>query len=306
MRPDTGLTLRPISGPDEVPLFNALPYQLNDEIAGDLAARRRRPGWLWVALRGDRLVARAGWWSRPGDPQPLIMDIFDTTSPEDGRALLAAALAAVVPDGISPPEYSRFLPPDWRDRDENRFALLEETGARMFVERLRLEWLPGTPIRPLSGRLEFRPPHDPDELIGLMELVLDGTLDAFSRDDLTRMTPREAAEHQYREELDRFRSPHDWWRIAVRPGGDPVGFVIPAHNGYHPIIAYIAVTPAHRGQGHIHDLLATGTAILADQDVPRVRASTDLGNTPMAAAFTRAGYRAFQHEVNFTWPTSPA
>ena len=37
------LTLRTIAGPDELGLFNRLPYVLNDEVAGDLAAGRRRP-----------------------------------------------------------------------------------------------------------------------------------------------------------------------------------------------------------------------------------------------------------------------
>jgi hypothetical protein len=60
------LTVRPMTGLDELGLFNSLPYVLNEEVGGDLAAGRRRPGWLWLALRGDRVVARAGWWSRAG------------------------------------------------------------------------------------------------------------------------------------------------------------------------------------------------------------------------------------------------
>jgi hypothetical protein len=32
------LTLRPITGPDELDLFNSLPYVLNGEVGGDLAA----------------------------------------------------------------------------------------------------------------------------------------------------------------------------------------------------------------------------------------------------------------------------
>jgi hypothetical protein len=44
-----------------------------------------------------------------------------------------------------------------------------------------------------SGRLAFRPVRHPGELIELMTLVLDGTLDAHSRDDLTRMTSGQAA-----------------------------------------------------------------------------------------------------------------
>jgi RimJ/RimL family protein N-acetyltransferase len=202
------LTLRPITGPDELDLFNSLPYVLNDEVGGDLAAGRRRPEWLWLALRGDRVVARAGWWSRVCNP---------------------------------------------------------------------------------------------GELVELMTLVLDGTLDAHSRDDLTRMTPSQAARQQYHNELERYASPREWWRIAALPDGEPAGFVIPAHNGYNPIIAYLGVAPAHRGRGYVHDLLAAGTSLLAAQNVPRIRAATDVGNAPMAAAFALAGYVTFGRQIDMTW-----
>jgi hypothetical protein len=147
------LTLRPITGPDELGLFNSLPYLLNEEVGGDLAAGRRRPEWLWLALRGDRVVARAGWWSRARDPHPRVMDIFDINGgTEDGVRLLETVLAAVVPVGGTPPEYSRFLPAGWRGDQRTRQAVrdrmgaLERAGARLFVERLRLEWRPGTPV----------------------------------------------------------------------------------------------------------------------------------------------------------------
>jgi RimJ/RimL family protein N-acetyltransferase len=302
------LTVRPVTGPDELDLFNSLPYVLNDEVAGDLAAGRRRPEWLWLALRGDRLVARAGWWSPPGDQHPLLMDIFDIDGDtDDGVRLLKTALPAVVPAGATPPEYGRYLPADWRDRQDTRQAVddrvgaLERVGAKLFVERLRLEWRPGTPVPELSGRLTFRPVGDPGELIDLMTLVLDGTLDAHSRDDLTRMSPGQAAREQYHNELARYASPRVWWRIATLPDGEPVGFVIPAHNGYHPIIVYLAVVPAHRGRGYIHDVLAAGTSLLAAQNVPRIRAATDVGNAPMAAAFARAGYVTFERQITMTW-----
>jgi len=302
------LTLRPITGPDELDLFNSFPYVLNDEVRDDLAAGRRRPGWLWLALRGGRVVARAGWWSRAGDEYPQWLDIFDINGDtDDGVRLLTAALPAVVPAGKMPPDYGRFLPADWRDHQhtrqpvQDRMAALERAGAKLLVERLRLEWRAGTPVAELSGRLTLRPVRNPAELIDLMTLVLDGTLDAHSRDELTRMSARQAAEEQYHDELERYESPHDWWRIATLPDGEPAGFVIPAHNGYNPIIAYLGVAPAHRGHGYGHDLLAAGTNLLAAQNVPLIRASTDVGNAPMAAAFARAGYATVERQIDMVW-----
>jgi RimJ/RimL family protein N-acetyltransferase len=294
----TPLTIRPAVMPGELDLFNSFPYPLNKEIAGDLAAGRRRPEWLWLALRGDRVTARAAWWSRPGDEHPLVMDMLDVADGHVDDAVRLVETALPTPA----PEFTRFLPPDWRRSDADTWlTVLERCGAKPFVERLRLHWEPGTPVADPSGRLEFRPPHDAGELIDLMTLVLDGTLDAYSRDELTRMTAREAAAEQYRGELARYPSPADWWRVAALPGGEPVGFVIPGHNGYNPIIAYIGVVPAHRGRRYIDDLLAEGVRVLVDQDVPRIRAATDVGNVPMAAAFARAGFRVFERQFDMTW-----
>lgn len=315
------LTMRPITGPEELALFSRLPYVLNEELEDDLTTGRRRPEWMWVALRGDHLLARLSWWGRPDDDTPLVLDVFDIDDDnahdnggargevdarrEVGARLLRTAMAEVVPAGTRPPEYYRLVPPDWREDGravEDRMAALETTGARLLVERLRFQWHPGTPVPEPSGRLAFRPIDDTEEVLTLMTRVLDGTLDSHSKDDLTRMSAREAAVRHYEDELAHYRSPQEWWRIATLPGGEPVGFVTPARNDYNPIIGYIAVLPEHRGNGYIDDLLAEGTRILSAQDVPRIRAATDLDNTPMANAFLRAGYVNFERTINMTWP----
>ncbi|MGI5262415.1 N-acetyltransferase family protein [Streptomyces angustmyceticus] len=303
------LTIRPITGPDEVELFNQFPYPFNHEIADDLRTGRRRPEWLWVALHEGRTVARAGWWCRSGDEQPFLFDILDCAEGHEhtGRQLLRTALAAVVAKGAKPPQYVRFVPGDWRADPAARpgidtlLALVEGEGAKPFVERLRFQWTPGTPLATPDPRLTFLAVADREELVGLMTEVLDGTLDAHSHRDLQTMTPRQAAAEQYRDELEKYATPRDWWRVAVLPDGEPVGFVIAAKNSYHAIIAYIGVRPAHRGHGYVDGLLAEGTRILAGAGVPRIRATTDLGNTPMAAAFARAGYANYQREIHFDW-----
>jgi RimJ/RimL family protein N-acetyltransferase len=308
------LTMRPIAGREELDLFSRLPYVLNEELEDDLAVGRRRPEWMWVALTGDRLLARVAWWGRTGDDTPFLLDIFDIDDSsvdrkrvDIGVRLLRTAMAEVVPAGTRPPEYIRNVPPDWRDDGvtrrlvEDRMLALERTGARLFVERLRFQWRPGTPIPESRRRLVFRPVRDTEEILDLMTQVLDGTLDAHSRDDLTRMSAREAAVRHYADELAHYRSPRDWWRIATLPDGEPAGFVTPARNNYNPIIGYLAVLPERRGNGYIDEILAEGTRILAAQDVPRIRAATDLGNIPMANAFQRVGYVNFERTINMTW-----
>ncbi|MET7637178.1 GNAT family N-acetyltransferase [Streptomyces sp. NPDC005438] len=315
MHPNTErLTIRPLTGREELPLFQRLPYELDHELGGDLASGRRHPEWLWLALSGGRVLAKLAWWSTPHHEGPLLLDVLevDDTLPAPDRLrvglrLLRAATATVLPAGASPPEYTRFVPADWREdpaRREvvrTRMTLLEHAGARPLVERSRWEWRPGTPVAEPDGRLRFRQVLGEAELLDLMTRVLEGTLDAHSRAELASRSPRETALSHYEEELARYASPRAWWRTATLPDGEPVGFVVPAHNGYNATIAYIGVLPEHRGHGHVDRLLAEGTRVLAEQDVPRVRAATDLGNVPMARAFHRAGYVSFQHEVTMTW-----
>ncbi|MGI5242321.1 GNAT family N-acetyltransferase [Dactylosporangium sp. CA-139066] len=298
-------TFRPIAGRDELDLFRSLPSVLDPELDGDLDAGRRRPEWLWMALDGDRVVAKAAWWSRAGDAEPLLMDHFEFAEGHDGAGeeLVRTALAAIAP-GATAPEYIRFIPPDWRDDPEpvrSRMAVLERLGARALVERLRLEWRPGAGIPAASGRLQFRSFSGTAEALDLMTKAVEGTLDAHHRSDLERLPPRAVAEEHLHGELVKYPSPAEWWRVATLPGGEPVGFVFPARNGYGPIIAYIGVLPEHRGRGYIDDVLAEGTRVLAEQDAPRIRATTDVGNGPMARAFARGGYDNYQNEINMVW-----
>ncbi|MFD3658183.1 GNAT family N-acetyltransferase [Streptomyces sp. NPDC058620] len=309
------LTVRPLTGPDELGLFCRLSYVLDHELADDLATGRRRPDWMWVALWGERVVGRVSWWTSQDGGAPLALDFFDLddTLPAQERHdigvhLLETATRAVVPAGAERPEYGRFIPPDWREdpaaRDvvEARTRVMEQTGARMLVERLRLEWREGTPVPEDSGRLVFRPVTGREDLLALMTPVMEGTLDAHGQADMaTGIGAREAAEKHYEEELAGYTTPQGWWRIAELPGGEPVGFVIPARNNYNPIIAYIGVLPAHRGKGYIDDILAEGTRVLAATGVDRIRAATDLGNVPMAKSFERLGYVNFERAFNMVW-----
>jgi RimJ/RimL family protein N-acetyltransferase len=72
---------------------------------------------------------------------------------------------------------------------------------------------------------------------------------------------------------------------------------MPSRNYDAWIIGYIGVVPEQRGRGYVDDLLAEGTAILAAQGAQVIKADTDTGNGPMAAAFARAGYQVTARRI---------
>jgi len=315
LRSATPVTIRPLYGADDLPTFNQFDYVLNGEYAHDLDHKRRRPEWMWLALRDDRLVARAAWWGTPGAQRPLLMDVLDldVAAPDRhhvGVELIGRALDAMgVAD--SPPEYGRYLPAGWQDDPEqvrtvtDRATVIEQLGGRLLVERLRLQWGPGLNAPVDRHRLTFRPPAGRSELLNLLTEILASTLDEHSRTELRTKSPREVATDQVDDEFPSYHGPRDWWAVGCLPDGGPVGLVIPSRNDYSWIIAYIGVLPEHRGHGYIDDLLDFGTRALAGAGAPFIKASTDRSNTPMAAAFHRCGYPTAGEEIDYIFPSIP-
>lgn len=182
------VTIRPLSGPDDLSTFNQLHYVLDGEYADDLDHQRRRPEWMWLALLDDRLVARAAWWGPAGAAKPRLLDVLDVDPVAPDRHQVAVdlvhtALAAMGLTG-SLPEYGRYLPAGWHDDPEqtravtDRTTVIERLGGQPLVERLRLQWGPDANPPPDRRRLTFRPPTDRGELLDLLTQVLEGTLEA--------------------------------------------------------------------------------------------------------------------------------
>jgi RimJ/RimL family protein N-acetyltransferase len=298
----TDLVIRPLTAGEE-PLFESLPdpglvgfAAFGGSYADMAASGEYRPEWTWVALRDDRVVARAAWWAGPRDTVPVALDWLDFTDLDAAVHLLRTAPLRA--------DYSLRLPPDWRKRPDvlaaarQRMTAAQQAGLTLLVERYRYRWTPdcGLPDRP--GRLEFRPEPDDDVIFELFRHIHQGSLDAHAR----RAIARSGLDVAAREDLDILRwmpSPREWWRVAWTAGGEVAGLAVPGRNYADPIIGYIAVLPEHRGHGYAYDLLAEATRLLAAEGADRIVAATDVTNIPMASAFARAGYPVEQHRLDF-------
>lgn len=268
----------------------------------ELAEDRMRPEWSWVAEAEDgSLAGRALWWGRADGEAPLTLDcvhVLDGVVDRPGVAaeLLRRAHAAFDADGRTrPPPYQLVLPAGWRGDAAVRIAVAwrrdaaRAAGLTDEVERLRYEWTPPAGVPPPSARVVVRPGGD-EEFLDLFRRVAVDTLDVGTRRALTVLDPHAQARDEHAFYLG-CPGDREWWRVAVTPGGLPVGFLVPSATPYGRNVGYLGVVPELRGRGLVDDLLAETTRVHAAAGAERITATTDVTNAPMAAAFDRAGYR---------------
>ncbi|MFE2250813.1 GNAT family N-acetyltransferase [Streptomyces lavendulae] len=269
-----------------------------------------RPEWTWVALEGGVPVARAAFWGLPDGRHPIQLTFFDPGSGPDrhrrGRLLLEAAYAATRTEDGERPRYRLKVLPGWRDSEQARRAIEERVscvtslGMALFVERLSFSWTPADGLPSRNGALTFGPAADDDAVCEVLARISDGTLDVGTRANVERVGRARAADEELALMQEMYPSSRPSWRLAYL-GGEAAGIVVPAKNLQGAQIAYIGLVPEYRGRGHVDQLLAEGTHILAATGVDEVWATTDHGNAPMAAAFARSGYRNDDAMLIYRW-----
>lgn len=295
----TDLVIRALAAGEE-PLFESLsdPGLVGFAAAGQTYTQMRyRPEWSWIALRDDKVVARAAWWGAPDDAEPIALDWFDFADRDTDAAI---ALLRAAPFNT---QYVLRVPPDFEQRPDVKHEATRRVDAAMaaghvpLVDRYRYRWTTecGVPDRP--GRLVFRPEPDDKVIFDVLREIAHGTLDAHAVRDIERGGYDAAAQ----DDLDNLRwlpGERDWWRLAYTESGDLAGIVAPSRNHSDPVIAFVGVVPAQRGHGYAYDLLVEGTHLLVEQGADRIVANTDVTNTPMAANFKKAGYPVQWYQID--------
>ncbi len=291
----------PAGFPVDDPVGHVGAERLRDEVS----AGRYRPEWTWFAVDGRRIVARALWWGRADSERPLTLDCLHVAPDVTDRAALAAELLARGHRELGTvPAYQLILPTSRSVADPAggpavawRSEAAKAAGLTEVVERLRFEWTPAAGVPAPSGRLSFRPASD-EEFHAAFRRVAVGSLDVVTQRDLASTD----ADTQARDDLDFYRScpgERSWWRLAESTCGGLVGLAVPSATPYDRNVGYLGVVPEHRGDGYVDDILAEITRLHAADGAERITATTDVPNTPMVAAFERAGYVVTEHRMVF-------
>jgi RimJ/RimL family protein N-acetyltransferase len=274
----------------------------------EAAAGRFRPEWTWFAEDGVRIVGRALWWGRADSERPVALDCLYVLPDVPDRTALATELLLRAQGVLNAkPEFNVTLrggrrsdDPDIADAVAWRSEAAKAVGLTDVVERLRYEWTRAAGVPAPSRRLVFRPAAD-DEFLAAFRQVAVGSLDVATQRSLAVMD----ADEQARDDLAFYRScpgERSWWRLAATMDGELVGFAIPSATPYHRNVGYLGVVPERRGQGYVDDLLSEITRGHAADGADRITATTDVLNTPMAAAFDRAKYQVTEVRIVFAVP----
>jgi ribosomal protein S18 acetylase RimI-like enzyme len=294
--------------PVEFTVDDPVEFVDEDKFLQEAAAGRMRPEWTWFADDGSRIVGRAVWWGRSDSERPIALDCLHVLPGVPDRAALATELLVHGHAEFgAAPEFSLRLSRGWRDDPAKvaavawRTAAATAAGLTDAVERLQYEWTAAAGVPAPSDRLVFRPGQD-DDFLAVFRRVAVGSLDFATQQDLATV----GADRQALGDLEFYLScpgERSWWRLAQTTGGELAGFAIPSATPYHRNVGYLGVVPELRGRGYVNDLLGEITRVNAADGADRITATTDVSNTPMAAAFDRANYQVTEAVLVFQAPS---
>jgi RimJ/RimL family protein N-acetyltransferase len=262
--------------------------------------------WCFVLEEADQIIGTIAYWTFPSTETPLDVVLFTLPWERDdyltiGTPFLQHALKDMQGRGASKIGHVLDMPPVaplWQYFAEQRMKLLQAVGFTMQRETLRFEWQAGNLIHMVPGRLIFRTLEEVGDA-AFIEAIERGTVDTL--DQRIHSEREQARPTQHARDMfalvQRLGYAPGWWQLAYNQQGELVGFVMPSANH---TIGYIGVLPEYRGHGYIDELLAKATATLADAGAPKIQADTDVGNTPMANAFRRAGWNQFARRQEYT------
>ncbi|MFF3214773.1 GNAT family N-acetyltransferase [Streptomyces sp. NPDC002886] len=293
------------------PADGPVPALTTEKIREELAAGQMRPEWTWFAEdENGEILARALWWGRADRESPNALDCLQVRSSVADPAAVAAGLLAAGHEAFGKlPEYNLSLPRDWRTSPDGlvdavawRQKAAAASGLVREIERLRFEWTPAAGTAEPTGRLVFREGTDEEFLDAFVRLA-HGSLDLHTQNELRTIDAEELA----RDDIEFYTDcpgERSWWRLAHLPDGTLAGMAIPSATPYHRNVGYLGVVPEQRGKGLIDEILGEITRFHASEGADRITATTDTVNTPMAAAFTRAGYEVTEIRLVLEGPAA--
>ncbi|WP_406838210.1 GNAT family N-acetyltransferase [Streptomyces sp. AHU1] len=305
------LTIR-TARPDEIPALTTFPDDGERNaataayLAGLLESGCTRPEWCLVAEHDGRLAGNAVLWTIPGRNVPMDIVLLEPGDPDTGQALLAYAAQQARELGAQTQGHVLDIPaqaPQFQRNPQLREMLLVGAGFTVARDGCRFEWTVDDPMPAQDERLYWRSMADLGEepFVELLADTFTDTADSIFQAEIAEHGLHGAAERNVADMLEMDHRP-GWFEIGYDAADTPVAISMPARTASSAVIGLVAVARAGRGRGYATAVVARGTHVLADAGFSEIRGDCDEGNTGMAKAFQRAGYRNFANRKMFTRP----
>ena len=276
--------------------------QLREYTRSLLDQRCTKPAWCLMALEEGVPVARAAFWSLPGQEVPTDLVLIDADWSDDelsaGRGLLARMheMAGVLgADVLSHSVDSPPGAPQYQENEDARIRLLTESGYHLMRDGLRWQYSAPSSRGPAQDHsLDYRPLSQVGEnaFVDAIASTYQGTRDSWLSQNIEEHGLQGAARTDFHD-LQAMDYRPEWWELAYEEGDVLAGVIMAARNPSTAVIAYVGVVPERRGRGLAPQLVRRGTEHLLESGADEIRGDCDLDNVAMVKAFERAGYEQF-------------
>jgi GNAT superfamily N-acetyltransferase len=247
------------------------------------------PPACWTADEHGAVRARVAMTEAPPDiasapgARMLVGLWWEPGRADAARAVIRAAVGSLAPGEVLDLRHHAEVHPHIPDR----LTIAADCGFTLFQEKQGYWWTDDIRPLPAPAHLTFRTLADvgPDHYSRVLAAAVSGTLDRQLGAQGGDTAPLMA---WYDPTADR-----DSWLLAEDPGGHPVGCLALSAFDEPGVgtITNIAVLPAHRGHGHIHDLLRAAHLAARHRGFHALLSDVDIDNHPMRNAFLHAGHR---------------
>ena len=127
------------------------------------------------------------------------------------------------------------------------------------------------------------------EIIALIEKTSESSSDSqivFYRQRLGGMADAEMTLQM----MESFTYDPQWWRVALTPGGQAVGVILPVVAFGEPTIGFVGVLPEHRGRSIAPFLLVEAWSVMKRDGLSTLCADADQFSVSMHRALAKSGF----------------
>ena len=253
-------------------------------LSGLLECSSTRPDWIVLAFAGKRLTAMLALVTHTEFGLPL--ELFELHGNLNERIDSLELLQFVIEKARSLGSRELFYT---FAIDSAGTDAISDAGFRPWRNTLRLQSTKPTGIEMQGYRSCATTAFDRSEIIALLEQTSELSADSqiqFYRECLGGLKDAEMT----LKVMEYTKYDPDWWRVALTPGGQMIGIVLPVLVYGEPTIGFIGVRPECRGRRIAQFLLGEAWSIMSRSGWSTLYAEADQRNASMYRALVASGF----------------